>query len=70
MMIQMAVAEAIKRAQEGEKVGTLTVTRSGSSNGGGGGGGGGGEDHVRRLLDEVDCLLMEEEGAQGCGWGD
>lgn len=45
---QVSVAEAIKRAQEGEKVGTLTVTRSAGTNGGGtGGGGGGSEDHVR-----------------------
>jgi hypothetical protein len=52
--MQVAVAEAIKRAQEGEKVGTLTVTRSASSTGAGGGasngGAGGGEDHVSRLI--------------------
>jgi len=41
--VPVAVAEAIKNAQEGEKVGTLTVSRS---SGGGGGGGGGGEELV------------------------
>jgi hypothetical protein len=43
--VPVAVAEAIKNAQEGEKVGTLTVSRS-TGNGNGGGSGGGGEELV------------------------
>ena len=52
--VPVAVAEAIKQAQEGDKVGTLTVSRSA-------GGGGGGEEHRTEAvrLEEALCEKLE-----------
>ena len=46
--VPVAVAEAIKNAQEGEKVGTLTVSRSG----------GGGEELVSLCVGVCVCVCV------------
>ncbi|GAB5033688.1 transcription initiation factor iif subunit [Nannochloropsis oceanica] len=55
--VPVAVAEAIKNAQEGDKIGTLTVSRS---NGSGGSGGGGQELRTEAVrLEESLCERLE-----------
>jgi len=60
--VPVAVAEAIKNAQEGDKIGTLTVSRS---NGSGGSGGGGQELVSESVKGSVAGMRWEMEGGRG-----